>query len=158
VTGLRHEEQQNPRGAQVALVPEELGCGVRRRAAERVQRLAAVRHLRAEAEVRHLDTAGAGEQNVLRLQVPVDHVDVVLQGNKYIINDLRHQIWCLKEPCFEDSLRHLYRFFKEPWFERFFEEPDMVLLWHHSEELLGSRCSSVFLCGDVNRQSITTID
>jgi len=21
------------------------------------------------------------------------------------------------------------RFFKEPWFERFFEEPDMVLLW-----------------------------
>jgi len=25
-------------------------------------------------------------------------------------------------------------FFREPWFERFFVEPEMVLLWHHSEE------------------------
>jgi len=25
-------------------------------------------------------------------------------------------------------------FSKEPWFERFFVEPEMVLLWHHSEE------------------------
>jgi len=26
-------------------------------------------------------------------------------------------------------------FFKEPWFERFLVEPEMVLLWHHSKEL-----------------------
>jgi len=25
-------------------------------------------------------------------------------------------------------------FFKEPWFERFFVEPEMVLPWPHSEE------------------------
>jgi len=53
---------------------------------------------------------------------------------------LWNQIWSLKEPCFEGSLSHHYRFFEElfkdmvPWFERFLVEPDMVLLWHHSEE------------------------
>jgi len=29
-----------------------------------------------------------------------------------------------EEPFFH--LRHLYRFFEEPWFERFFVEPEMV--------------------------------
>jgi len=34
------------------------------------------------------------------------------------------------------SLKNSLRkwFFKEPWFERFFVEPEMVLLWHHSKE------------------------
>jgi len=45
------------------------------------------------------------------------------------------------EPFFH--LRHLYKFFKElfrkwflnePWFEKFSVEPEMVLLWRHSEE------------------------
>jgi len=37
---------------------------------------------------------------------------------------------------FIGSLKNSLRkwFYKEPWFERFIEEPDMVLLWHHSEE------------------------
>jgi len=44
-----------------------------------------------------------------------------------------NQKWCLKEQFFEGSLRHIYRyfknylrkwFFKEPWFERFFVEPE----------------------------------
>jgi len=37
---------------------------------------------------------------------------------------------------FIGSLKNLFikGFFKEPWFERFFVEPKMVLLWHHSEE------------------------
>jgi len=56
---------------------------------------------------------------------------------------LRNHKWCLEEPFVKGSLRHLYRFFeellrkwffREPWFERFFVEPEMVLLWHHSEE------------------------
>jgi len=38
-------------------------------------------------------------------------------------------------------------FFKEPWFERFFEEPEMVLPWHHSEEpFLVPYGISMFLC------------
>jgi len=35
---------------------------------------------------------------------------------------------------FIGSLKYYLRFFKEPWFERFFVEPEMVLLWRHSEE------------------------
>jgi len=37
---------------------------------------------------------------------------------------------------FIGSLRNSLRkwFFTESWFKRFFEEPDLVLLWHHSEE------------------------
>jgi len=48
--------------------------------------------------------------------------------------------WCLKETSVEGSLRHLYKVLgrtlkgNEPWYERFFVESKMVLLWHHSEE------------------------
>jgi len=38
-------------------------------------------------------------------------------------------------------------FSKEPWFERFFKEPYMVLLWHHSEEpFLVPDVTFMFLC------------
>jgi len=38
-------------------------------------------------------------------------------------------------------------FFKEPWFERFFVEPEMVLLCHHSEEPFSvPDGTSMFLC------------
>ena len=79
-----HEEEQDPHsphvhwGPLVALVLEELWGGVGWRATEGVQGVVAIWNLRAESKVGHLDAAAAGEQDVLRLQVPVDDVDAVL--------------------------------------------------------------------------------
>jgi len=59
---------------------------------------------------------------------------------KMLANEIKgslwNQKWCLKEPLYEGYLKNYFRtwFFKEPWFERFFVEPKMVLLRHHSEE------------------------
>jgi len=49
-------------------------------------------------------------------------------------------LWFYEEPSptgtFIGSLKNSLRkwFFREPWFERFFVDPEMVLLWHRSEE------------------------
>jgi len=60
-----------------------------------------------------------------------------------LFKGLFEEIGSLKNSGLKGSLRHLYRLFKElfkeiifkePWFERFFVEPEMVLLRHHSEE------------------------
>ena len=66
--------------AVVALVFEQLRRRVRRRAAERVQRLRGACR-RAEPEVAHLHDARRREVEVLRLQVPVDDVLRVLRAH-----------------------------------------------------------------------------
>jgi len=54
-----------------------------------------------------------------------------------------NQKWCLEEPCFKGYLGTFIGSFKnylrkwfltEPWFERFFEEPEMVLQSNAIEE------------------------
>jgi len=76
--------------------------------------------------------------------------------NPGLKGSLWNQKWGLTEPFVKGSLRHLYRFlknslrkwfFKEPCFERFFDEPEMDLPWHHSEEPFSvPDGTSMFLC------------
>jgi len=53
-------------------------------------------------------------------------------------NTIKNSVFKLLWDTFFRSLKNYLRkwFFKEPWFERFFMEPEMVLLWRHSEELV----------------------
>lgn len=82
--GRRHEVQQDAQRPDVGEVPavtlvlEELGRGVRRRAAEVGEQVAGAA-LGAEAKVPDLDAVAGGEEDVLRLQVSVDDVVVVLK-------------------------------------------------------------------------------
>jgi len=49
----------------------------------------------------------------------------------------------------KNSLRK--SFFREPWFERFFVEPEMVLLWRHSKEPFSVPDGTfMFLCAGVD--------
>lgn len=63
------------------LVPKELGCCVRWRAAERVEHLRTVAQC-AEAKVPHLHTRAAGVEDIFRLQVAVDDVVFMLWYTK----------------------------------------------------------------------------
>lgn len=69
-------------GGGVVLVPQQdFGSGVRQRAAGRVERLPRLKAV-AEAKVGQLDHALLLEEHhVLRLQVPVDHVQPVAVGD-----------------------------------------------------------------------------
>jgi hypothetical protein len=68
-------------GAVVALVPEHLGRGVPRRAAERVEEAVRARVVgeRAEPEVHHLEVARVVDEQVLRLEVAVEHAPRVAE-------------------------------------------------------------------------------
>lgn len=89
--GRHHEEEHDAQcphvhaRAHVMLVTEELGCGVRRRATERVEGLLAPAHC-AETKVSNLDTGAAGVEHILRLQVAVNDIVVMLQGESVFIS------------------------------------------------------------------------
>ena len=71
--------------AEVVFVAEQLRRGVRRRATESAQRLVD-RADDAEAEVAHLDGAQPRQEDVLRLQVAVDHAVLVLQQHIILLH------------------------------------------------------------------------
>lgn len=54
------------------------------------------------------------------------------------------QFKCSKEPLFDGSLRHFWRFFTEPFAESLVVEVDLVLLW--SRHLPVRRRNFVLLC------------
>lgn len=80
-----HEVQEDPQGpyihgwAEITVVVEQFGGGVRRRSAECPESLAAVTDLDAESEVSDFDSVGAREEYVFGFQVSVDYVVPVLK-------------------------------------------------------------------------------